>query len=196
MRKPRPVSGPRRSNIVNIRLDRLDQLFDAFDPHALWHRHLSNRMEEFMMEEVRNLPRNRPVHIRLYVAEDELDATRGADIEHAIRAHFSRQARVFTGRLHALFKRGARSLATGLLVLAFCLQLGPWIGSFFAAEGVGNFVTEGFSILGWAANWRPVEIFLYDWWPLAQQRNLHRRLADAEVELQRLEELPGTDRRA
>lgn len=33
------------------------------------------------------------------------------------------------------------------------------------------------------ANWRPIEIFLYDWWPLARRRDLFRRLAAAKVEL-------------
>jgi hypothetical protein len=38
-------------------------------------------------------------------------------------------------------------------------------------------------ILGWVANWRPIEIFLYDWWPLAQRRRLYLRLASAPVEV-------------
>jgi hypothetical protein len=44
-------------------------------------------------------------------------------------------------------------------------------------------VEESFLILGWVANWRPLEIFLYDWWPLARRRDLNRRLAAAVVEV-------------
>jgi hypothetical protein len=33
------------------------------------------------------------------------------------------------------------------------------------------------------ANWRPIEIFIYDWWPIVRKRNLYRRLAAAKVEL-------------
>lgn len=178
----------RQPCMVEIRLDRLNQLFESFDPHALWNRHLSNRIEDFIIEETRNLPPNRTVQLRLYVAQ-EFDTTRNAGIEHAVHEHFSRQARIFTGRLRDLLRRGARSLTTGLLVLALCLQLGPWIGSFFATESIETFVTEGFSILGWAANWRPVEIFLYDWWPIVRERSLHLRLALAKVELHRLREM-------
>jgi hypothetical protein len=39
------------------------------------------------------------------------------------------------------------------------------------------------SILGWVANWKPMEIFLYNWWPIAQRRNLYLRLSRAEVEV-------------
>jgi hypothetical protein len=43
-------------------------------------------------------------------------------------------------------------------------------------------VEESFLILGWVANWRPLEIFLYDWWPIARRRDLYRRLSKAIVE--------------
>jgi hypothetical protein len=33
------------------------------------------------------------------------------------------------------------------------------------------------------ANWKPIEIFLYDWWPLLRRRNLYRRLSEASVEV-------------
>ena len=48
---------------------------------------------------------------------------------------------------------------------------------------VQRLVEESLLILGWVANWRPLEIFLYDWWPLARRRDLYRRLAAAAVEL-------------
>ena len=38
-------------------------------------------------------------------------------------------------------------------------------------------------IFRWVANWRPIEIFLYDWWPIVRRRNLYQRLAAAQVEL-------------
>ena len=37
-------------------------------------------------------------------------------------------------------------------------------------------------MLGWVANWRPLEIFLYDWWPIARRRDLYRRFSAAVVE--------------
>ena len=56
-----------------------------------------------------------------------------------------------------------------------------------ASEGIvgtgyfERFDNEGLIILGWVANWRPVKIFLYDWWPIARRRRLYRRLAVATI---------------
>ena len=42
---------------------------------------------------------------------------------------------------------------------------------------------ESLLILGWVANWRPLEIFLYDWAPIVRRRALYRRLAGARGEV-------------
>jgi hypothetical protein len=49
---------------------------------------------------------------------------------------------------------------------------------------------EGLVIGGWVAMWRPLEIFLYDWWPIHAEARLFDRLAAMPVRI----EYPG-DRR-
>jgi len=56
------------------------------------------------------------------------------------------------------------------------------VAAFLADAPFRKIVEESFLILGWVANWRPLEIFLYDWWPLARRRDLYRRLSAAKVE--------------
>jgi hypothetical protein len=45
-------------------------------------------------------------------------------------------------------------------------------------------VSEGLLILGWVAMWRPVEIFLHDWWPELGKRKLFDRIAHMQIETQ------------
>jgi hypothetical protein len=40
---------------------------------------------------------------------------------------------------------------------------------------------ERLLIVGWVAMWRPLEIFLCDWWPIAGERRLHDRLSRISV---------------
>lgn len=40
---------------------------------------------------------------------------------------------------------------------------------------------EGFTIAGWVAMWRPMQIFLYEWWPLLRRRSIYANLARASV---------------
>ena len=43
-----------------------------------------------------------------------------------------------------------------------------------SSEAFGQFSNESLILLAWVANWRPIEIFLYDWLPLLRRRNLYR----------------------
>jgi hypothetical protein len=50
-------------------------------------------------------------------------------------------------------------------------------------SSISGVVGEGLVIVGWVANWRPIEIFLYEWWPMSRRRRLYERLAIAELEI-------------
>lgn len=36
-------------------------------------------------------------------------------------------------------------------------------------------------ITGWVAMWRPLEVRLYDWWPMVRQRRLCARVLRARI---------------
>jgi hypothetical protein len=42
---------------------------------------------------------------------------------------------------------------------------------------------ESLLVGGWVAMWRPMEIFLYDWWPILSERRLHDRLSRISVRI-------------
>ena len=44
-------------------------------------------------------------------------------------------------------------------------------------------VQESVVIGGWVALWQPINIFLYDWWPIRRLVKLYDRLARADVAL-------------
>jgi hypothetical protein len=46
-----------------------------------------------------------------------------------------------------------------------------------------NFLRESLIIAGWVAMWRPIELYLYDWWPLKRKGKLYARLARMQVEV-------------
>jgi hypothetical protein len=83
--------------------------------------------------------------------------------------------------LSDLFRIGRRALMIGLAVLGVCLVLGQTVSALTPYGRIGHFIEEGLIIVGWVANWRPLEIFLYDWWPIAHKKRLYRPLADARV---------------
>jgi hypothetical protein len=87
------------------------------------------------------------------------------------------------GDLHELFRVGRLSLAIGACALIACVAGGRLLIEAFGDTPLTRALAEGLLIMGWVANWRPTEIFLYDWWPLLQRRRLYRRIASAPVRI-------------
>jgi hypothetical protein len=84
--------------------------------------------------------------------------------------------------LNELFRVGRRSLAIGVPILVACFISARLATGYLSENPVQRLVEESLLILGWVANWRPLEMFLYDWWPLVRRRGLYRRLAAAAVQ--------------
>jgi hypothetical protein len=85
--------------------------------------------------------------------------------------------------LNELFRVGRRALAIGVTVLSFSVVTGQTVSATLAPQPVGRVIEESLLIFGWVANWRPSEIFPYEWWPIVRRRNLYRRISAAQVEL-------------
>ena len=68
-------------------------------------------------------------------------------------------------------------------MLIVCFAIAHAAGEAIIDSPLRRLIEESFLILGWVANWRPLEIFLYDWWSIARRRDLYQRLSKAIVEV-------------
>jgi hypothetical protein len=48
---------------------------------------------------------------------------------------------------------------------------------------MGEILRESLLIGGWVAMWRPLEVFLYEWWPIRAEARLYDRLAAMPVRI-------------
>lgn len=166
-----------------MRLDDVNQLFETKDPYPFRERDLAKDAEEYLVAQAGDLPSDRPIEIIVHLplgapvaAVNSLDAS--------IANHFRYRVEVTSRELSDLFRHGRRALMVGLSVLALCLVVGQLLSGWIPYSGIAHFIEEGLIIVGWVALWRPLEIFLYDWWPLTETRKLYERLAKARVVVQ------------
>lgn len=81
------------------------------------------------------------------------------------------------------------SLGLIWLQFAFCSALIGTAGYQLSSYGdaiarrTGTFARESLTIVGWVAMWRPMQLFLYEWWPLARRIATYKALARAHVKL-------------
>ena len=168
--------------IIEIQVERVTQLFDSLDPSPLSRRDLAARAEDYIVGSARELPAKQPVAIVVHLPAAEAKSREAEQLAASFRNYFEDRAEHAGLELKDLLRNGRLSLAIGMAVLALALIVGTVLSKLL--EGMfGQYWIEGLIILGWVALWRPMEIFLYEWWPILRERNLYRRLARAEVVL-------------
>jgi hypothetical protein len=167
---------------IDVRVRSIRQLFDLRDPAPFKDRDLDPGVVEYIDEAVDDLPRDQPVAIEVFVSDEEASGVEDEAIRAAFHAYFVHALNVLSARIRAHLRQGKISLLVGLLVLAGSLLLARWIGT-GPDDAPHQIVKEGVTIGGWVAIWRPVEHFLYDWWPFLAERRKLRRLVQARVKV-------------
>lgn len=173
--------GP-HADIIDIQLKRAGDLFASLDPSPLVQRDLAPAVEEFLVESALDKSDQAALTIRIRLPALDRGATDEKAIGAAVANYFTFMREREAARVRRLFREGRQALGVGLLFLALCTALGQSAYSLVGGT-VGTFLREGLMIIGWVANWRPIEIFLYDWRPMRRRRDIYDRLARAEVEV-------------
>ena len=179
----KPLSANTPATTIEVQVSAPEQLFNSLDPFPFHERDLDKAAEEFIVGWARELPSDAPIRIVVHLPASRASGWSAAALEEAFHRYFAYRAQIIGRELTELFRVGRRSLQIGLTVLLLSVGATELSIATFGHEGMIAVVNEGLIILGWVANWRPIEIFLYDWWPIAGQRRLYRRLAQASVSL-------------
>jgi len=169
------------NNQIEVRLRELAQLFNSMDPSPFIDRDLDAAAEEFIVSWAREMPHKAELELVIHLVTPPL-ADRAVGTEEAVRHYFASRAEVKRRELRLLMRRGRTSLFIGLLFLAACFGLSE-VTKWTPLGRWNEFVEMGLQIVGWVAMWRPLEVFLYDWWPVRSDQRLLERLARMKVRL-------------
>jgi len=170
-----------KSARFEVRLRELAQLFNSLDPSPFIDRDLDADAEEFIVGWARELPHHEELELVIHLATPPVPE-RAAGVEAAVRHYFASRAELKRRELRLLLRRGRISLLIGLLFLAACFGLGTALRAVLPG-GWEDFAELGLQIVGWVAMWRPLEIYLYEWWPIRSDLRLMERLSRMTVRL-------------
>ncbi|MFZ0214061.1 MAG: hypothetical protein WBE20_12220 [Candidatus Acidiferrales bacterium] len=173
------------SHSIKLKLRDITQLFNSMDPSPFVEKDLDDDAEEFIMGWAQEFPPGAPLKLHIYLeqwpAEDPKEL-----IRQAVHNYFAHRATLTKLEFSRLMKQGRTSLFIGLVFLASCLiiiqtqlhgEAGTWAGV----------LRESLTIAGWVAMWRPMQIYLYDWWPLRRRGQIYTKLSHMPVEVIRQE---------
>jgi hypothetical protein len=172
---------------IDVHVKHWQQLFDLRDPAPFRERDLDEHVVRYLLDAVQEIPRAHPLKVVVSISGSPEPGASPEVIAEALRSHFEYERVQVDRRLREHVRRGRTALALGLVVLVVCLTLSNLTDA-MATGGVWAILSEGLVIAGWVAVWRPLEVLLYEWWPLVDDRRHVDRIlqADAVVRFQAL----------
>ena len=183
----RPAAGdalPQRCQMIEITVAELRQLFNAIDPSPFRQRDLDPRAEEFIVGWATDLPADKPWALVVHLQRPPGRGDEAVILREAIHEYFGQRVVAATRRLRELFRRGRISLVIALVFLTASIAVGDAIAGALGEGRLSDILREGFLIGGWVAMWRPLEVFLYDWWQIRAEVRLLQRLSTMPVRIE------------
>ncbi len=169
------------AHTISLKLHDTNQLFNSMDPSPFIEKDLDDDAEEFIVSWAQEFSLDAPIKLRIYLeqwpAEDPKEL-----ILTAVHNHFAHRAKITHLEFKRLLKQGRTSLFIGLVFLSACLLLSKML----LGQDPGTWaavIRESLTIAGWVAMWRPMQIYLYDWWPLLRRSRTYAKLSHMPVEV-------------
>jgi hypothetical protein len=175
-----------RTHTLTLNLERLEELLDP--PHAC---PLQGRFEERsgvdrMMDALRAdySRRLEGIHARLIL--DELpSAETKVQVDRALRELSLYQDTRLGEQLVSVRREGLIALRMGLVFVVACVVASVAVDKMtFLPELLRTLFSGGIVIAGWVALWHPMELLLYERWPILRDRKLYRLIAEMRTTIE------------
>lgn len=177
------MGAPEQTARLELNLSGQRQLFNSMDPAPFRDRDLDPTVVDYIVDWAEDQPSRAPLALVVSLDQETVSEHDVATLGEALRENFRRRARAERRRLSRLFRDGRISMLIGVAFVAAAILVGDAIASLGTENRYAILVQESVVIGAWVALWHPVNIFLYEWWPVRASARLFDRLAQMEMTL-------------
>jgi hypothetical protein len=167
---------------IEVRVKNPHQLFDVRDPAPFRERDLDDDFVEYIMSSAREFSNSAALKIVIYIEDSEPKDLSKEAICEAIHSYFSYRIDLQKGDLKSFIRRAQLFLAIGLMILILCLSIAQGL-SIPDPPGAIGILREGVVIFGWVSIWKPIELILFDWYPLFEKLRFYKKLFSTEIDI-------------
>jgi hypothetical protein len=177
------MAGAAGTEWLDLHISSLRQLFNSMDPAPFRDRDLDPEVSVYIREWAEELSPTVPLGIKVTLTDERVGPAEETALRVALHSNFARSAADQRRKLTRLFRDGRISLVIGLGFLTLAILIAEAVASGMRDGPYTTLVQESVVISGWVALWQPINIFLYEWWPIRRLLKLYERLAQVEVVL-------------
>jgi hypothetical protein len=165
-----------------LRVREIAQLFNSMDPTPFVNKDLDPEANDFIESWASTHSLKSRFHLTIHIEQWPEQGDPSDMLTKAIHNHFIYQAERTRRKLRQVLKQGRMSMVIGVIFVSLCLIAADHIGDLGANAGY-RIARESLTIVGWVAMWKPMQIFLYDWWPILRKIRLYMKLGSAHIQV-------------
>ncbi|MDI1229171.1 MAG: hypothetical protein PSY14_15940 [bacterium] len=168
---------------IEVRVKSPFQLFDSRDPAPFRDRDLDDDFVEYIMSAAREFSISAPLKVLIHIEAPETKDLPRTAIREAIKVYLAYRIELQRGELKHFLKMAQLFGLAGLLFLGVCVGVAQSL-TVPVPPGPIGILREGIIIFGWVSIWKPIELVLFDWYPLFEKLNFYKKLLKTEIEVQ------------
>ena len=153
-----------------MRARTIGALFNPLDPSPVAERDLDPAVEAHVVGWARELPVRAAIVLVIELPAEEAGRPEAAEIAASFGNYFASRAAAIAGEQRELFRVGRLSPVIGSAVRVSCLLASQLLAP--RIPTIARVLEESLILLGWVANRRPLEIYLFECWPIRRRRLL------------------------
>jgi hypothetical protein len=175
------MTAPDAPRLIEVKVQTLHQLFNSMDPSPFHERDLDRDAEHFILSWAQEYPLRAPLKLVVHLGQKNETPESERRLGESVHNYFAYRADLNHRELRQLLREGWTSLLIGLAFLAICVTVSQTVTSHLTSWQ--PVMQEGLTIIGWVAMWRPLDIYLYRWWPIRNLGKVYRKLSAMPVEI-------------
>lgn len=169
--------------LIELNLSHVQQLFNSFDPAPFREKDLDPAAEDYIVSTAGDFSLQTPLKLVIHLPPEIATGEQAASAPEAVHNYFDYRRLVMAHQVSQTLRVGRRALLIGLAFLISCIIAQQLITSLGKVGLFWSILEEGFLISGWVAMWHPINLFLYEWWPIRRRQRLYEKLAQMPVEI-------------
>ena len=165
--------------VVDIAASRTEELYNNFDKSAPYiRRDLDQDLVDYLFDAAKEL-KNESYRIRFSLSEAP-DKEKELRIRNSVNAYFMYLAVLEQQQVYQIFRKSLILFFVGLVILF--LSITAHDATLSMNSDVMEIFAHGLTVAAWVSLWNAFAVVLIEWFPLARNIRLYRKLAKAPVE--------------
>ena len=171
--------------LIEMKYGSIKNIFNTIDPSPILDKDLNDSTADYITSSVQELGTDKNIKIIFYLPGNVRIAPWTRTLTQVLHNYYEYKSQNELRTLKFLLAEGRISFLIGIVFLIICVLVGEFIPKYDQGT-LGNFAKEGLLIGGWVAMWKPVQLLLYDWWPILRKYKVYKKLCGVSAEVRKI----------